>query len=134
MNAYEKMKESSIQSMSQGELLVRLYDELLKDIRKSEFALDDKDYEMFDFQIDYCQRIIRYLMNTLDMSQPVSYDLRRLYVYLQYDFGRLRAARGRMRDELPEIEIIVKDLRDGFDGASHSTVDTHMPAEQRVVV
>lgn len=134
MNAYEKMKENSIQSMSQGELLVLLYDELLKDIRKAEFALDDQAYDAFESQLDYCQRIVRYLMNTLDMSQPVSSDLRRLYVYLQYDFGRCRAGRSRRREELPELEQIVKDLRDGFEGASRSVVDTHMPAQQRVLV
>lgn len=134
MNPYEKMKQYSVSSMSQGELLVLLYDELLKDLKKAEFALDDAEYDIFDKQIDYCQRIVRYLSSTLVMDQPISNDLQRLYDYLLFDFGRCRAARERRKSELPALEGIIKDLRDGFYGASREVVDTHTPEDRRVVV
>lgn len=136
MNPYKKYKDKSIESMSQGELLVTLYDESIKDLKRAQIALDDKNYDQFDYQLDYFIKIIRYLNNTLDLSQPIAWDLKKLYTYINYDIGRVRAARERRADEIPKLISIMKDLRDGFDGASRKVAasDQRIPEDNSVVV
>jgi len=131
--AYEKYKENSIFSMSPVELLVLLYDECMKDLRKAHMALEDGDMTMFEDYVGKALKIIRYLINTLDMSVPVSSDLRRLYDYIIYDISKIRASGKRMVDEIPKIIEIIQDLRDGFDGASKVVQDTHEVRQTSVV-
>ena len=131
--SYEKYKENSIFSMSPVELLVLLYDECMKDLRKAHMALEDGDMTMFEEYVGKALKIIRYLINTLDMSVPVSRDLRRLYDYIIYDVSKVRASGKRMVDEIPRIIEIIQDLRDGFDGASRLVQDTHEVRQASVV-
>ena len=131
--AYEKYKENSIFSMSPVELLVLLYDECMKDLRKAHMALEDGDMTMFEEYVGKALKIIRYLINTLDMSVPVSRDLRRLYDYIIYDVSKVRASGKRMVDEIPRIIEIIQDLRDGFDGASRVVQDTHEVRQASIV-
>ncbi len=130
---YEKYKEDTVFSMSPVELLILLYDECMKDLRKAHMALEDGDMTMFEEFIGKSLKIIRYLIQTLDMSMPVSKDLRRLYDYIIYDLSKVRAAGKRMSDEIPKLIEIIQDLRDGFDGASQQVQDTHEVHEASVV-
>ena len=63
---YQQYKEQSINTMTQGELLLLLYDELVKRATRAELALDKQDYPLFEASIDRCLEIIRYLDDTLD--------------------------------------------------------------------
>ncbi|MBP3239018.1 MAG: flagellar protein FliS [Oribacterium sp.] len=130
---YEKYKEDTVFSMSPVELLILLYDECMKDLRKAHMALEDGDMTMFEEFIGKSLKIIRYLIQTLDMSMPVSKDLRRLYDYIIYDLSKVRAAGKRMSDEIPKLIEIIQNLRDGFDGASQKVQDTHEVHEASVV-
>ncbi len=130
---YDKYKEESVFSMTPVELLLLLYDELMKDLRKADIALQDKDNTMFEEYIGKSLKIIRYLIKTLDMSIPISQDLRRLYDYLIFDLSKIRAGGSRKADEIPKLIEIVQNLRDGFDGASKQVQDTHVVHEASVV-
>jgi flagellar protein FliS len=118
MNLYNQYKQKSIESMSPEELLVALFDRALRDLKYASIALEDEDWDKFEENLQHFSRIIRHLDDTLDRSQPISADLYRLYDFMQYDVGRLRAGRKRRKDELPALITIVQNLRDGFDGAS----------------
>lgn len=134
MNPYQKYKNQSIESMSQLELLLTLYDEAIKDLKRMDLALEDKDYDQFEDHMDYFTRIIRYLVRTLDMTQPVAKDLNRLYQYILYDCGRISAGRERRRSEIPALIDILTDLRDGFQQAGTKTNVERVAEEKRVVV
>lgn len=135
-SAYQKYKEEAVYNMSPVELLLLLYDEAIKDLKKGKFSLEDKDYEGFELYIDKTTRIIRYLMKTLDCSQPMSVDLRRLYDFILYDFGRMKAGRAKYIGEFDAIIEIIQNLRDGFDGAAKKlgpNGDTHVVKEKRIL-
>lgn len=132
MNGYAKYKEKSIYSMSGIELLLMLYDEAVKRLRSAELALDEKEYDIFDDSLVRTSKIVRYLIDILDMSQPISRDLRRIYNYLIYDISVIRAGRERRKEEIPRISHILSELRDSFDQASHKCADTHMPQQKSV--
>ena len=134
MNDYQKKYlEQSIMQMSQGELLVLTFDEAIKNLKKANFALEDRNYEKFEEALQKSNRVIRYLHQTLDMEQPISRDLARLYDFVTFDLGLVQAGRERRQEELPKLVAIMSDLRDGFLGASKIAKSTHIPKEAKVV-
>lgn len=133
MNGYQKYKEKSIYSMSSGELLLLLYDEAGKRLTKAEIALSEQEYKMFEDSLVRTSRIIRYLIDILDMRQPISGDLKRIYSYLIYDISRIKAGRERMKDEIPRIRKILSELRDAFEEASRKANDTHIVEHRGVL-
>ena len=134
MNDYQKKYlEQSIMQMSQGELLVLTFDEAIKNLKKANLALEDRNYEKFEEAVQKTNRVVRYLHHTLDMEQPISRDLARLYDFVTFDLGLVQAGRERRQEELPKLVAIMSDLRDGFLGASKIAKSTHMPKEAKVV-
>ena len=121
MNGYQKYKEKSIYSMSGPELLLLLYDEAIKRLTRAEMSLEDKDYKDFEDCLDRVSRIIRYLIDILDMSYPISRDLRRIH-----------AGRERQKDEIGRIRNILSELREAFDQASRVVGDNHIVREKSV--
>ena len=109
---YQGYKEQGINDMSQGELLLMLYDELVKRMVRAGLALDKADYRLFEDSVDRCLDIIRYLDDTLDMQYPISRNLNRLYDYFSFELNRVKA--GRNKTELERVKTMVSELRDTF--------------------
>lgn len=118
MNEFQKYKEASIYSMSGTELLKMLYDEAVSRLTKAEIALEDQAYDLFDDCLFRVSRIVRYLDDILDMQQPVSRDLRRIYNYLILDLSKVKAGREHQKEEIPRIRNILSELGGAFDEAS----------------
>ena len=134
MNDYQKKYlEQSIMQMSQGELLVLTFDEAIKNLKKANFALEDRNYEKFEEALQKTNRVVRYLHQTLDMEQPISRDLARLYDFVTFDLGLVQAGRERRQEELPKLVAIMSELREGFLLASKISKSTHIPKEAKVV-
>lgn len=129
MNGYNRYKEKSIYSMSGGEQLLLLFDETLTRLTRAEYSLNDKNYADFDDCITRTSRIVRYLLEILDMEQPISRDLRRIYNYLVYDLSMVKAGRERRQDEIGRIRHILSELRDAFAQASKQVNDMHVVKE-----
>ena len=55
---YQQYKQQSVNSMTPGELLLLLYDELVKRGTIASIALDKADYPTFEAAIDRCVDII----------------------------------------------------------------------------
>ncbi len=109
---YQGYKEQGINEMSQGELLLLLYDELVKRLLRAGLALDKADYPLFEASVDRGLDIIRYLDDTLDMQYPISRNLNRLYDYFSFELHRVMA--GRNKTELERVRVMVSELRDTF--------------------
>ena len=109
---YQQYKQQSINSMTQGELLLMLYDELVKRLMRAELALNKEDYDLFEADVTRSLEIVRYLDDTLDRQYPVGRDLARLYDFFSYELNRVKA--GRNRTELERVKAMVMELRDTF--------------------
>lgn len=109
---YQQYKQQSVNTMTQGELLLLLYDELVKRITRAELSLEKQDYALFESSVDRCADIIRYLDDTLDRQYPISAELGRLYEFFCYELARIKA--GRNQEELKRIKPMLSDLRDSF--------------------
>ena len=111
-HGYEQYKMQSVNTMTRGEMLLLLYDELLKRLGKAELALKEKQYSVFEQSIQRSRDIVRYLDRTLNMEYPISRQLRRLYEYFLYDISRIQA--GRNTAVIKELRDLVEELRDAF--------------------
>lgn len=120
MRGYQHYKEQSVNTMTPGELLNLLLDELVKRITRAEFSLEKEDYPLFEASIDRCTDIIRYLDNTLDRQYPISNDLHRMYDYFCYEFSRIKL--GRNMEELRRVKPMLLELRDSFRSAEKNSV------------
>ena len=114
MNArgIQQYKEQSLNTMTQGELLLLLLDELVKRLLRGDMALEEQNYELFEASMERCIDIVRYLDDTLDRQYPVSLQLHRLYDFFCYDLNRIMI--GRNKEELGRLRPLIIDLRDTF--------------------
>lgn len=109
---YNNYKEQTVNSMTAGELLLLLYDELVKRGSLAKIALDKQDYITFEAAVDRCIAIVAYLDETLDRSYPVSKDIARMYEYFLFSLARVRI--GRNGKLLEEIRPMFAEFRDTF--------------------
>ncbi|MCI8513213.1 MAG: flagellar export chaperone FliS [Lachnospiraceae bacterium] len=133
MNGYQKYKAQSIYSMSPSELLLMLYEEAIKRMKKAQYALEDHDYGVFEDCITRTVKIIRYLNVILDMEQPISQDFRHIYEHLFYNLSLIRAGRDRRTEEIEEVIHILTEFREGFEEAGRQVGDMHVTSEKSVV-
>lgn len=116
---YQQYKQQSINSMTPGELLLMLYDELIKRSTLASIALDKQDWALFESALDRCIDIINYLDETLDRKYPISQDLSRMYDYFTYELGRIKI--GRNKKELERVRPMLAEMRDAFRSAEKNS-------------
>ncbi|MCF0151374.1 MAG: flagellar export chaperone FliS [Firmicutes bacterium] len=110
--ANQKYKEQSINTMTPEELLLLLFDELVKRLLRAELELKAKNFDQFEESVTRAIDIIQYLSNTLDRSYEVSAGLDKLYEYFIYQLGRAKI--GRNQEVLGSVKDYVSQLRDTF--------------------
>ena len=118
MKGFNQYKEQSINTMTQGELLLLLYDELYKRLAQAELTLEKQEYPVFENCVDRAVAIIQYLDDTLDRKYDISRNLTQLYEYFTYELGRVRI--GRRKDLLAHVKSMIGELRDAFRQAQKS--------------
>lgn len=109
MNAYEQYKANSINTMTRGELLIMVFDELIKKLNRSIVLMENKDFEQAKIQLDKSKRIITYLMETLDEHYKGANDLLELYMFFYREL--IKAAGYSDSKYINEIMPMIKDLR-----------------------
>lgn len=119
VNGYQHYKEQTVNTMTSGEMLNLLFDELLKRLTRSELALENKDYELFDQSIQRSMDIVTYLKNTLNYQYEISNELKRLYDFFLYEFSRIKASRNSAL--ITEIRPLVMELRNSFKEAQRAS-------------
>ena len=110
----------SVNTMTRGEMLLLLYDELIKRLTRAQLALDEEDYELFERAVQRSKDIVHYLDKTLNLDYQISHELRRMYEFFLYELSRLQA--GRNSAVIQELKPLVMELRDAFREASKTAV------------
>ena len=109
---FQQYKEQSVDTMTQSELLLTLYDELVKRLTRAEIALEKQEYDVLEESVDRSNAIINYLRGTLDNSYEISRNLWQLYEFFGYELARVKW--GRNAEELQRVKGMVCELRDAF--------------------
>lgn len=123
MNAYSgynNYKTQSIYTMTKGELLILLYDEMIKRLLKAELSLDKKEYVDFERDVDRVRDIILYLKDTLNFRFEISFELERMYDFFLMHIARIKA--GRRKELITEMRPLIMDLRDAYQQAEKVAV------------
>ncbi|MDL2293603.1 flagellar export chaperone FliS [Ruminococcaceae bacterium OttesenSCG-928-D13] len=113
MNPYEKYQQQMVTTMTQGEMLLKLYDETLKQIDIARNAIAAREIEPMDKAIAKAEKIIRYLRAQLDFRYPVSKELSKLY-----DFFNTQLVMANVKKDvqpLDDIYPLIRELRETFD-------------------
>ena len=102
VNPYQRYQQQSVMTMTPGEMLLKLYDEVITQLTAVRQFNEEKDYEKSNASLKKAQRIIRYLDQTLDA----------LYDY----FIRRLVDANLHKDNAPIDEVLpmISDLRDTF--------------------
>lgn len=114
-NPYQQYKEQSLSTLTPGELLIKLFDELAKQMSLAKLKIESKDYAAVNDSLQKCQTIVQTLAGSLDMRYPISGDLKNMYAFLS---GQLLQANLKKNSKiLSDCLPLVRDLRDSFDQA-----------------
>ena len=113
-NGYQQYKMQSVNTMTRGEMLLLLYDELVKRLTKAELALEKEEFDVFDASVKRAQEIVQYLQETLNTEYSISRDLQRIY-----EISRLQASR--KKTVIEELRPLVIELRDAFREANKTS-------------
>ena len=111
-NGYQAYKNQSVMTMTPGEMLLLLYDELTKRLVRAELALEKEDYALLDASVQRCVDIVQHLKDTLNFNYEISRELNAMYDFFLYELSRVSA--GRKSDVIKELKPLVKELRDTF--------------------
>ena len=109
---FQQYKENAVDTMTQEELLLTLFDELVKRLTRAEIALEKKDYDVLEASVDRSIEIVAYLRMTLDRSYEISSNLWKLYEYFGYELARVKI--GRNGEVLQRVKTMITELRDTF--------------------
>lgn len=122
-NGYQQYKEQAVTTMTKGEMLRLLYDEIIKRLKNAKLCAEKENWAVFESEIGRAKEIVSYLLNTLDRKYSVSADLARMYDFINYELVRAEASRNlKLIDEV--IPFIV-DLRDTFKEADRLAKKGH---------
>ncbi|HEX3037505.1 MAG TPA: flagellar export chaperone FliS [Oscillospiraceae bacterium] len=108
-NPIMQYQEQAINTMSKGELLIKLYDEVLKNINYASILFKQKDYPMAEQYCDKSKSIFNYLSSILDRQYPVSADLYKIYFFMNSEI--IRAQVKRDHTILDALLPLVEDMR-----------------------
>jgi flagellar protein FliS len=105
-------KEQAVNTMTQGEQLLLLYDGLVKYLTRAELTLKDSDFSAFEVAVEKSAKIVDYLNSILDRQYPISKNLASLYEFMEYELVRVKV--GRNQTELERVKSMAIELRDSF--------------------
>lgn len=111
-NAYQESKRFAIESLSKGEVVVKLFEEASKQVKMAVILIEREEFVKSFNCIVKSQKIISSLNLSLDMKYQISIELKELYSFIYEKLGEANVNRDvqLMRDLLG----LINDLKDSF--------------------
>ena len=116
MNGYQQYKTQSVSTMTASEMLLLLFDELVKRLTRAELALEVGDEQLFNQSVVRSREMVQYLRTTLDRRYAISQELYAMYDFFIFELGRISA--GRNPKAIADLKSLVEELREAFREAS----------------
>jgi len=114
-NPYQIYKQQSVMTMTPGQMLIAVFDELIKQLNISLIAFEKKDIPEINRSLQKSQHIINELKGTLNFDYSISNNLNDIYNY----FNRVIMNANVKKDSSGIVDIIqlVTELKDAFSEA-----------------
>lgn len=113
LNPYEQYKQTSLNTMTKGELLLSLFDGAIKKLNQSKILIDNKDYDQSKVLLEKCRDIFNYLIATLDYNYEMSNELREMYSFFNREI--IKAIVSRNTKPIDDILPLVRDYRNTWE-------------------
>lgn len=107
-----KYQNDSVMTASPMDLVVMLYDALIKQIKLSDIFLENREYEKVNQHLSRAEDIVSELLCSLDLSYPISEELMKLYDFMLQELIQINLQKDRSRIS-PLLEI-VESLREAW--------------------
>lgn len=123
-NPYEKYKEQSVMTMTQGDMINLLFDETINRLNKGLACLAVKDYAGTNFYFQKSQNIVNHLSDALDYQYSVTEGLGALYEYFYHQI--LQANIKKTPEPVEEILPMLAELKEAFAQADRQVRMEHI--------
>ncbi len=111
-NAYQESKRYAIESLSKGEVVIKLFEEAEKQVKMGIILIEKNSYSKAYNCIAKAQKIITSLNLSLDMQYPISIELNEMYSFI---FAKLGEANSNRDIQLmKDLWSLINDLKDSF--------------------
>lgn len=111
-NPYQAYKQQSVMTMTAGEMLTAVYDGLLKELTVAQAAFASKDMAAINQHLQKAQRILHYLINSLDRQYEISGQLSALYDYFLHVVVQANIKKDPAN--LESVMAMVRELRETY--------------------
>ncbi len=111
-NPYDTYKQQSVKTMTSGQMLVLVYNELIKQLSLAQQAFTNNDISEINRSLQKSQVIIHELKGTLNFDYSISNNLNDLYDY--FNSVILNANIKKDSSELQRIIEMASELKDTF--------------------
>lgn len=118
-NPYDTYKQQSVMTMTNGQLLLALYDGFLKQISLTSQAFTSKNCSDINTHLQKAQLILTHLRSTLDFKYEISGNLSALYDYFNTVLIQVNIKKD--PTGLEEVYQMISELRDTFEKAEKQT-------------
>jgi len=114
-NAYQESKRYAIESLSKGEVVVKLFEEASKQIKMAILLTEREEFVKSFNCIAKGQKIISSLILSLDMQYPISIELNEMYNFIYAKLGEANVSRDIQL--MKDLWSLINDLKDSFSEA-----------------
>ena len=111
-NPYETYKQQSVMTMTSGQILLLVYNELIKQLSLAQKAFGKNDIVEINRTLQKSQNLIRELQNTLNFDYGISNDLNSIYSF--FYTVTLNANIKKDASELQMLIDMIAELKDTF--------------------
>lgn len=111
-NPYQVYKNQSLQTLTKGEILVKLFEEASKQISFACLLTEKHDAVGAYNCVSKAQKIVSTLRNSLDMNYAISINLADIYLFVNDELGRALVAKD--TETLKRLAGILDNLKDAF--------------------
>lgn len=111
-NPYQTYKQQTVLTMTPGQILLYVYDELIKQINFAKLGFQDNDINVINRSLQKSQKIIHVLQSTLNQDYSISKNLNDLYDYFNYVLINTNIKKN--ADGLDDVLSMVVELRETF--------------------
>lgn len=118
-NAYQTYRNQAVMTMTPGQMLMMLFDELIKQLNLSLIAFEDRNIPEINRSLQKSQRIVNELKGTLNFDYDVSGSLNDIYIFINR--GIMDANVRKDGSGIGDILQMVVELRGAFSEADKSS-------------
>ena len=111
-NSYQQYVKHDVMMANPMELVVMLYTGCIKKLRLGQMAIEKKDYEAANLNLQKAKDIVMELVMGLDLQYSIARDLLSIYDFVQSQISRINATKDAAM--INSIIEIMSDLRESW--------------------